>query len=130
MATVSYTATNAVGGVKLIAWTPMVSANLDGYPFVCAQYADKAVQVYGSFGGASVTFQGSNDYSNGSETWATLHDPQGNAATLASAGVLQLLENTYKVRPLVSGATGGTSLTIVLAASTPTANSDFIPNSP
>ena len=129
MATISYTADNTVSGVRLITWSSMTSTNIDGYPFICAQFADKAVQVSGVFGGATVTLQGSNT-AGGSEVWATLNDPQGNTLVFSTAKVEQVLENTYKVRPLVSGGDGTTSLLVVLCVSTPTAACEFIANSP
>ena len=33
MATVGYTVENLIGGVKVVTWTPLVAANLDGTPF-------------------------------------------------------------------------------------------------
>ena len=119
MATITYTVENLIGGVKIVTWSPLVAANLDGTPFVCPMFADKSIQVYGTFGGATVTVQGSNDSS--SPTYATLADPQGNALTITLAKIEQVLENTYVVRPLVSGADGTTSLTVKMLVSTPTA---------
>jgi hypothetical protein len=40
-------------------------------------YADRSVQVEGTFGSATITIEGSNDGTN----WETLRDPQGVALT-------------------------------------------------
>lgn len=72
-----------------------------------AEWADRSVQVAGTFGGATVTIEGSNDGAN----WATLNDAQGNALTITTAKIEQLLEVTRHTRVTVTGGTG-TSLTI------------------
>lgn len=127
MATVGYTTENLVGGVKIVTWSPLTSTNVDGTPFVCPMFADKSVQVYGTFGGATITVQGSNDSS--SPTYATLADPQGNALTITLAKLEQILENTYVVRPLLSGGDGTTSITVKLLVSTPTAYDIYVADS-
>ena len=126
MSTVAYTVENLIGGVKIVTWSPLTSSNVDGTPFVCPMFSDKSVQVYGTFGGATVTVQGSNDSS--SPTYATLADPQGNALTVTLAKIEQVLENTYSVRPLLSGGDGTTSITVKMMASTPTAYDVSIAN--
>jgi hypothetical protein len=81
-------------------------------PLQSAQYTDKSVQVFGTFGvGGSVTFQGSNDGTN----WATLTDPQGNPLTFTGAKIEMVSEATLFVRPVVTG-DGSTSLTVLLLA--------------
>ena len=127
MATVGYTVENLIGGVKVVTWTPFTSANLDGAPFVCGQWADKCVQVYGTFDSATVTMQGTNDTTGG--TYATLNDPQGNALTFTVAKIEQVLENSYQVRPLVSGAGASASVTVKMLVSTPTSYDLHVPNS-
>ena len=77
-----------------------------------AQYTDKSVQVFGTFGvGGAVTFQGSNDGQN----WATLTDPQGNALTITSAKIEMVSEATMFVRPVITGDVS-TSVTVLLLA--------------
>jgi hypothetical protein len=72
-------------------------------------FADRSVQVEGTFGAATVTIQGSNDGTN----WETLRDPQGVALSFTSAGLKQILETTLYIRPVSSGGTG-TALTVTL----------------
>ncbi len=67
-----------------------------------AEWADKSVQVVGTFNGGTVVIEGSNDGTN----WVTLTDPQGNAISKTSAFIEQILEVTRYVRPRVSAGTG------------------------
>jgi hypothetical protein len=81
-------------------------------PLQSAQYTDKSVQVFGTFGvGGTATLQGSNDGTN----WATLTDPQGNPLSMTSAKIEMVSEATVFVRPVVTG-DGSTSITVLLLA--------------
>ena len=59
-----------------------------------------------------------------------MNDPQGNALSVQTAKITQVLENTYLVRPRVSAGDGTTSLTVKLCVSTPTNYSNFAPAAP
>jgi len=78
----------------------------DAMPF--SQYSDKSVQVAGTFGGATVRVEGSN---NGTD-WAVLTDPQGNDLLITTAKIEMVTEATMLVRPNISGGDGTTSLSI------------------
>jgi hypothetical protein len=81
-------------------------------PLQAAQYTDKSVQVFGTFGvGGAVSFQGSNDGVN----WAVLTDPQGNPLVFTSAKIEMVSEATMMVRPVITG-DASTSLTVLLLA--------------
>jgi len=112
MATVNFTLmpspTLTLSRVK---WTPLTSSDLDGEPLGMSDFQDRTVQVLGTFGGATVTIQGSNDDGT---TWATLTDPLGNNLAFSSAGMKQVTELPQLIRPLVSGAGGTTSLSVYL----------------
>lgn len=90
-------------------WTPL-AANDTGEPLGASQYTDRSVQVSGTFGGASVRIEGSNDGS----TWAVLTDPQGNDLLLTGAKIEMVTEATLHIRPVVVGGDGTTSLTVNL----------------
>jgi len=107
---------NPVRGVWLIKWTGLHSTNDTGAPFACSNYADKSIQVVGTFGGATVTIQGSNVVD--SPVYATLNDGVGTALTFTSAGIKQILENTYWIRPYITGADANTNLDVYLLAET------------
>jgi hypothetical protein len=68
---------------------------------------DRSVQVFGTFGGGSITIEGSH---NGAD-WATLKDVQGNALVLLAAGIKQILEATKFIRPVSAGVT---SVTVII----------------
>lgn len=93
-------------------WAHLVSASLDGDPLPSnwMDYSDRSIQVLGTFNGATVTIQGSNDQGT---TWATLNDAFGTALTFTTAGIKQLTEVCAFMRPLVSAAGGSTDLTVV-----------------
>lgn len=92
--TASYTMANPDTGVVI--------------PKQLAAYADRTVQVAGTFGGATVTVQGSNDGTN----FATLTDPLGNALTITTATIKQVTEAVLQMRPAVTGGDGTTALTV------------------
>lgn len=73
-----------------------------------ARYAPKtslavaSVQVGGTFGGATVTLQGSND----GTTYATLKDLQGNNISFTAAGQAEFSSGCPFIKPNISGGTG------------------------
>lgn len=69
------------------------------------------VQVGGTFGGATVTMQGSNDGTN----WVSLNDQAvpGNVCSFTSAGLKGVLQAVKYIRPVVTGGTG-TGLSVIL----------------
>lgn len=73
-------------------------------------YINKTFQVFGTFGGASVTIQGSNDGVN----WATLNDATGVALVLTSTKLIRRTDDVPRyVRPLVTAGDGTTNLNVV-----------------
>jgi hypothetical protein len=78
--------------------------------------ADRSFQVEGTFGGATMALQGSNDSTTGSDGhFETLTNPVGTAATQSSAGVMQITEATRWIMPKTSGGSGS-SLTVTVCA--------------
>lgn len=74
--------------------------------------ADRSVQVFGTFGaGGTVVIEGSND---GGVTWATLHDPQGNALSFTAVAFRTIDEVSEMIRPRVSAGDGTTALTVAM----------------
>jgi hypothetical protein len=113
MATVKAATTDVSidGSVQKVIWTPLTNTNQDGGPAQGIEFADRCVQVTGTFGGATITIQGSNDGTN----WDTLNNAQGTAATFTAQGTKQLVEVPQFVRPLLSGGSGS-SLTVTMIA--------------
>lgn len=91
----------------VVSWTAMAASDT-GAPLEMPVSNDRSVQVTGTFGGASLLFEGSNDGVN----YATLTDPQGNLLSFNSPKIEQVMELTLFVRPHVSGGDGTTSITV------------------
>ena len=95
-------------------WSGLLNGD-DGAPIEWAAYADRSVQVLGTFGaGGSAQMEGSN--TDGSLNFIPLTDPQGNALTFTSGRIEQLEELTKQVRPHVTAGDGTTNLTVVVLA--------------
>lgn len=105
MATVTGTISHAsevpTRDVWIINWPAMGNADT-GTTVGCAGSSDRCVQFSGTFGGATIVLQGSNDGTN----WSTLQDPQGNSISKTSAGIFQVLDLTRYIRPVTSGGSG------------------------
>lgn len=83
--------------------TPMPASAYGGY-------ADKSFQVEGpTFGGTSVSIQGSNDNAN----YHALSDPTGTTIALTAAGLKEVLEHTLYLKPVLTGGSGS-SITATL----------------
>ena len=97
--------------LKIYSWT-LTTADATGDPLYHTSHADKTVQVYGTLGSGTVTFQGANHPT--SHTWATLTDHADNAIALTVAGLKLIAQNPYAIRPVLSGSTGATVTVIVV----------------
>ena len=95
-----------------ITWANLANGD-DGGPFEGAQYADRSVQVTGTFGsGGTVLIEGSNDGTN----YSTLTDAQGNALSIQAAKIEMIAELVRYIRPRVSAGDGDTDITVTLLA--------------
>lgn len=91
-------------------WAHLANGD-DGAPVAFSQYADKSVQVFGTFGiGGTLRWEGSN---NGVD-WAPLTDPQGNVLDFTSAKVKLVSEATAYFRPRVTGGDVSTDLSVAI----------------
>lgn len=104
--------------IQNIVWEGL-SGSDTGLPFTLAAHSDKTVHVYGTFSGGSLVLQGSNDPranpdhpDHSSADWQTLVDPSGSSISVSQNDVVQILDNTLYVRPLVSGGDGSTDLNV------------------
>jgi hypothetical protein len=110
MATVQETRSIRFGGANaLFAWINLAASD-DGRAVEYSEFADRSVQFSGTFGGASVSLQGSNDGVN----WHTLTDTLGAPITKTSAALCAITEMTRYIRPLVAGGNGTTAITCTL----------------
>lgn len=95
--------------IRRVAWLAVPNGNT-GEAVAMGEYADRSVQVTGTFGtGGSVSLQGSND---DGATWVTLTDPAGSAVTFTGAGLKQVLQSTQKLRCSVTAGDGSTALNV------------------
>lgn len=96
----------------LCQWSGLANGD-DGEAIPFSQYADKTVQIVGTFGaGGNLAIEGSN---NGTD-WDVLSDAQGNALNVTSAKIEQILEVTQYIRPRVTAGDGTTSINVILLA--------------
>ena len=93
-------------GTMRIEWPNMATGDT-GQPVDWAGHADRSVQVKGTFGGASVAIEGSND-ADPPTNWNVLTDPQGTALNMAAASIEMITEDTCWVRPNITGGAGAT----------------------
>ena len=108
----SYIANQLSPFALVIEWTGLL-LNDDGAWVLLGHYNDKSLHVYGTFGGATVTFEGSNEDAPSSEA-VGLTDPTQTAISFTAKGLKQVLENPLFIRPVVTGGDGTTSLTVRL----------------
>lgn len=88
-------------------WQGLLNGD-DGEPIKLAVFADRSVQVIGTFGtGGSLSIEGSND---GGTTWATLKDPFAANITFTAAGLKTVGDLPYQIRPHVTAGDGNTDL--------------------
>jgi len=118
MATVSYVdypEPIAGGGVRRVVWTNLHNGdNGQWYVLTGAKYPDKSVHVYGTFGtGGTLVIEGSNQVDT-FDNYSTLTDSFGNSLTFAAAGLRQINQNTFAIRPRVTSGDANTSLTVVI----------------
>lgn len=102
------------GGVdaEVVTWAGITAAADTVAPYSRMDLGDRSIQVTGTFGGATVQLQGSNDGVN----YFALTTPAGATIQFTSAGLLQVTEAVLYVRPLISVDGSSPSITAVMAA--------------
>lgn len=111
-----------LGNIQVIKWT---LGNADtGQPWRRADFQDKFLQINGTFGGATVVLQGTNDFDPANPdvcpstaTWSTLaFASDGSAISETSAASGQILDDPLWIRPSSSGGTGTAAVVSICAA--------------
>lgn len=97
---------NTVGALLL--GTYALASGETGDALNAAEFADRSAQVRGTFGGASLVIEGSNDGTN----YETLHDPFGNLLSFSLNGIKAVMELTLYIRPRVVGGDGTTAIAV------------------
>src|SRR5258707_8137370 len=98
-------------GAFVTAWTPLAAAGDVGQPLQRTDLADRSVQVTGTFAGATIVLEVSNDGAN----YFTLSNPAGAALSFTAAGLMQVNQPSAWLRPRLTPGTGG-SLTQPMTA--------------
>jgi|ERR1700741_1410316 len=89
----------------------LVTATPDGVPFEMLNFSEICMQATGTFGGATVTMQGSNDGTN----YFNLTNVAGStAASLTAAGGMQVIERPRYIRPNLTVVGAGATIVVTL----------------
>jgi hypothetical protein len=104
----------------LIQWTGLLNGEFGSWFIPAAYFTDRSVHVLGTFGAAgSVAIEGSNEAAPTENTQANaigLVDPfassPGVALAITAAGIKQIGQVVYAIRPHVTAGDGTTSLTV------------------
>lgn len=111
MAIIEYTQVFPIEGnhsFMLITWPNMANGDT-GNPFILAQYADRSIQVEGTFGAAgTLLLEGTNN----NTAWRTLRDPFSNSISITTPNIEAVSELVLGIRPRVSSGDATTSLTV------------------
>jgi hypothetical protein len=89
--------------VPRLAWSSIVTGDtIESYGITAQAGVAGAVQFSGTFGGATIALQGSND----GTTFYTLEDLQGTAISGTAAGYFEFTTAALYLRPSISGGSG------------------------
>lgn len=116
MATVNPTVSNDVGSgdgsAKTFTWA-LTTTNTDGARIEWCEWADRTFTATGTWGGATLTIEGSGD----GTTWVPLNSAAGGTAATATADkALAIIEIPRYVRPNLTTPGVGAAVTVILTA--------------
>lgn len=113
MAVVNFTRSEPSASVaKIVTWTAIANGDT-ATPFLPVELdtAIASVQVSGTFGGATLTLQQSNDGTN----WFTAKTPTGDNVVATAAGMFEVSLSGLYIRPSISGGSSS-SINVILVA--------------
>lgn len=102
MATIKPTVTQAGkqdGACFIVTWAAVTEIDTC-VAYQGANLSDKSVHVSGTFGGATVAVQGSN---NGGTSFAALNDPSSTVIAITAEKIKAILENVDLIKPVITG---------------------------
>lgn len=103
MAEIAYAEANPFDpGLTTVTWETLTEADTAGAYFMVNGPKRGCVTVTGTFGGATVVLQGSNDGTN----WVTLTDLAGSAISVSAAGIAEFSTACMYVRASAGSGTG------------------------
>lgn len=97
------------GSVIRASYANLDATNNVGSAIRFAQWADRSIHINGTFNGATVVWEGSND---GGVTYTTLTDPQGVALSYNSTVLKGVTEICELARPRTAGGGASQLLTV------------------
>lgn len=104
-------ARSSTRGGRAVTWGSLGSAdNGDEYEPDAAEPLGGAVQVSGTFGGATVVLQKSNI---GGSNWVDMTDVDGNAISFTATGMAEFSTGARYIRPKSSGGSGSSIVVTV-----------------
>jgi len=116
MATVTPTVSRDVGerDGSVVLWTwALATANVDGFPLEWSEWADRTFTASGTWGGATLSIEGSND---GTNFFTLSNAAGGTAATFTADGCKTIIETPRWARPKLTTAGSGATVTVTLCA--------------
>ena len=107
---------------RYIAWGSSGAPIVEGDTFLpqaLAGHSDKTVHFFGTFGGATIELEGSNDplaaTDPGSASWVTLKNAIGTDLSATDNTLEVIIENPIYIRPKITGGSS-VSLQVVVCA--------------
>lgn len=98
---------NADGSCIVASWYGLKSEQA-GESICFGEYGDRSIQACGTFSGAAVIFEGSNDGTH----FCPLKDPFGDNISITAEALCGVTEATLHARPRVSGGDANTLLDV------------------
>ena len=98
--------------ILLIRWV-LTTANLDGQWIAVPSHRDISWHFFGTFGGATVIAQGSNEIVASPTSAVQLKDNANAVISATVDGIQQSVQATHRIRPFLSVAGAGATITII-----------------
>lgn len=82
-------------------------------PLMVPRYSDKSVHIFGTWNGATVSMQATNDPNL--NTYGEAYDPEGmNISQTLDGNPTIIFPNVLAIKPVISGGDAGTKITVAI----------------
>ena len=112
MATAAAVVTNLAHDALQCAWAHVLTADPGGQPFSNPTWNDRTVMATGTWGGATLTLEGSAD----GVTWVALKDVNGVAATATANAAIHIRNCPLFMRPNLTVVGAGADIAVTMLA--------------
>jgi hypothetical protein len=102
---------NVEPGIWRVGWQGITAADTDCEQLIAPSFADRSIEVTGTFDGATVEIRGGITVPD-----FVLKDPQGNPMSFTAAGFKAIAECSWYLKPVILNAGPATNLNIALVA--------------